>query len=638
MIGVMATDGGSFVSDSRTLTVGADRTPFMIFAYAYKGSSTEITADRADITASSLLKSFGSDSFASLEAGSARVDGAVESVEGGKTVLSFSEGSWVGYANNGKNDNYDLGNIEVKLGSANKDNGSDAVWYVSKSSSLNRLELQNGGTLCFTAPDIALDRLQAVQAGFHTVETETLVGQNGTLVFRMDLAEDSSALANDQLIVSGQAIGQHQVVIDFGDSLQKVDLEKTHSLHWLVSQGESSDLTLTNTQSGNVFYNNGQLAQWKLGFVSQEDLDAGQLEDEDFRNSMTNTGTGEGYWYLYQSGTDGSSELPPESEQIKNLGSSVAQAIGWLSEKNDLRRRLGEVRYGSQTGAWAKVFTRQDRANGFAYNGFKQNTNGVHIGYDTFASKSESSSWLVGATLRYARADQEGIETAYGGNGKTNEYSGKLYATWMHEKGSYLDALVQVGYYDQEIRGCNNSGTGSFDADYHNIGMGASVEIGHMFTLSNGADDRRWFNHWFIEPQLELSYFYVKGRDFKTSTGLRVEQGDADFLTGRAGFVIGKKFNYGTPDDLDRRYFQIGVIGGVNHEFLGDQEIRFVGTDGVSTTVDGHGLGGTSFYYGLTADWQVSDRVRFYAELDREEGEHYTKDYGINVGFKYSFD
>ena len=119
---------------------------------------------------------------------------------------------------------------------------------------------------------------------------------------------------------------------------------------------------------------------------------------------------------------------------------------------------------------------------------------------------------------------------------------------------------------------------------------------------------------------------------------LRTASRDADFLTGRAGLVIGKKFNYGTVDDLDRRYFQIGLIGGVNHEFLGDQEIWFIGTDGASAKVDGHGLGGTSFYYGLTADWQVSDRVRFYAELDREEGDHYTKDYGVNVGFKYSFE
>ena len=116
-----------------------------------------------------------------------------------------------------------------------------------------------------------------------------------------------------------------------------------------------------------------------------------------------------------------------------------------------------------------------------------------------------------------------------------------------------------------------------------------------------------------------------------------MDQGDADFLTGRAGFVLGKKVNCGTPDDLDKRWYQVGLIAGVTHEFLGDQKITFTGTEGKSAEVKGHGLGGTSFYYGVTADWQVTNNVRIYGELDREEGSHYTKDFGFNIGFKYSF-
>lgn len=161
--------------------------------------------------------------------------------------------------------------------------------------------------------------------------------------------------------------------------------------------------------------------------------------------------------------------------------------------------------------------------------------------------------------------------------------------------------------------------------------------VNHMFTIANASDDRPWYNHWFIEPQLELSYFYVKGEDFKTSTGLEVSQGNADFLTGRAGLVIGKKVNYGTTNDLDKRWYQVGVIGGVTHEFLGDQTIKLTGTEGKSAEVKGHGLGGTSFYYGVTADWQINDSVRIYGEISREEGQHYTKDYGVNLGLKYSF-
>ncbi len=229
------------------------------------------------------------------------------------------------------------------------------------------------------------------------------------------------------------------------------------------------------------------------------------------------------------------------------------------------------------------------------------------------------------------------METAYGGDGKLNEYSAKVYATWIHQSGAYMDILAQVGYYDQEINGLNNSAEAVFDANYHNWGVGTSVEIGHKLPIGPQGATNTWTNNWFIEPQMELSYFYVKGEDFTTSTGLKVSQGNADFLTGRLGFVLGKKVNYGPSESPDKRWYQIGLIGGMNHEFLGDQTIRFTGVDGAVADVKGHGLGGTSFYYGITADWQVSDKLRIYGEFDREEGDHYTKDYGINVGVKYAF-
>lgn len=628
----------SIDADSVDVEAGSDATAF----YASDGGAITVNAHNqvvVDAEGTNFIYAEGEDSKVEIDASEAttvRITGDITATGKATASLSFNSGSFTGSTNDSSNSNLSSllgGTIHLTLGGENstRTEPEPAQWNVTDDSVLTSLSM-NSAVLNLAWRDAA-DALTYKSVAVKEFGTNSVQGGSGDLYFNIDLETEAEGTL-DQLEaenVSGTYTGH----VNFDNPK---DLEgKLYTENYLIHQEAGS--MQVNNPDGKSMSGDGMMSKWSWKF-RPADLQGTALTEDDLLK-LGNTSEGEGDWILVRDTSSGSGEgggeTPPESEQIKNLGSSVAQAIGWLSEKNDLRRRLGEVRYGSQTGAWAKVFTRQDRADGFAYNGFKQNSTGVHIGYDTFASKSESSSWLVGATLRYARADQEGIETAYGGDGKTNEYSGKLYATWMHEKGSYLDALVQVGYYDQEIRGRNNSGTGSFDADYHNIGMGASVEIGHMFTLSNGADDRRWFNHWFIEPQLELSYFYVKGQNFKTSTGLKVEQGDADFLTGRAGLVIGKKFNYGTVDDLDRRYFQIGLIGGINHEFLGDQEIRFVGTDGTSAKVDGHGLGGTSFYYGLTADWQVANRIRIYAELDAEEGEHYTKDYGFNIGLKYAF-
>lgn len=543
--------------------------------------------------------------------------------------------------------------------------GKDASWIVTSDSTVSELALDAALVSFYQDDAKSMTDAYSLSLGnnFHKLTVNSLFLTNqATLRFKVDLSGETTD--------TDGIYAQH---VD-GNGIADIKLVGSITDHKAMSEGvgflyqNEGKLTLQLPDRNNdgtpdqVIYQNGGIMGWKLAYQA---TDEGNIETQQAQAELpemtdgTVTGTGQGYWYLttgdYAELPDepdptpdpdpdptpdpnpDPDPLPPEAQQIQNLGASVAQAVGWLSEKNDLRRRLGEVRYGAQTGAWAKVFNRQDRAQGFRYNGFKQESTGVHIGYDTFVNQTADASWLVGATFRYAHSKQEGLETAYGGNGKLNEYSAKVYATWLHQSGAYMDVLAQVGYYDQEINGLNNSAEAVFDANYHNWGVGTSVEIGHKLPIGPQGVTNTWTSNWFIEPQMELSYFYVKGEDFTTSTGLKVSQGNADFLTGRLGFVLGKKVNYGSSEAQDKRWYQIGLIGGMNHEFLGDQTIRFTGVDGAVADVKGHGLGGTSFYYGITADWQVSDKLRIYGELDREEGDHYTKDYGINVGVKYAF-
>ena len=330
--------------------------------------------------------------------------------------------------------------------------------------------------------------------------------------------------------------------------------------------------------------------------------------------------------------------LPPEIDQNITIGTSTGQALAYMADLEDLRKRIGEVRYGAQDGLWAKAFAKQDSVNGHHSRGFEQEAYGINIGFDKLVGTDETSSWLIGAAFRYGTADQEGLGVAGSATGELDEYSVKAYATWMHESGSYADFVLQAGRYDQELKGLDNTGTGSTHADYDTWGYGASIEVGHMFTIANAEDDRPWFNHWFIEPQFELSYFRAQGADYRTSTGMKVEQDDADFLTGRAGLVIGKKFNYGTADDLDKRYFQAALIGGVKHEFLGgDQTIHYTGVDNVKLSAKADDIAGTRIYYGVNMDWQLAQNLRLFGEVSREEGDGYTKDYDVSIGLKYSF-
>lgn len=488
-----------------------------------------------------------------------------------------------------------------------------------------------------------------------TASGQGLTGAGGTIAMDINLGDEGNqtdGLNLDQIFVYGATSGSHTLNVNFVNGLAGIADTKLHSENWLIEQASGS-MTLTGPNGLAAFTGRGMVSMWNVKFVpegEEEKLDSSP-------SSLDNTSAdkplnGRGHWYLVRedvmipdpdnpdSGNPGEEETPiaPEVSDNLTLGTSTAQALAYLADLEDLRKRIGEVRYGAQAGVWAKAFTKQDRVESNVGRGFKQEAYGINVGADTLVRTTESSSWLLGGAFRYSRADQEGLAAGGEATGDLDEYSVKAYATWMHEKGSYADIVLQAGRYEQELNGLDNTGSGSSHADYDTWGFGASVEVGHMFTFANGADDRPWFNHWFIEPQLELSYFYTKGESYRTSTGLAVDQDNADFLTGRAGLVIGKKFSYGTVDDLDRRYFQIAVIGGVKHEFLGgDQTIHYTGVDRVRMNARADDIAGTRVYYGLNFDWQVANEWRIFAQFDREEGDGYTKDYDFSIGLKYAF-
>ncbi len=523
-------------------------------------------------------------------------------------------------------------------------------WSNERESQVYLVNLSSGGTINLSRPDRYSQFFE--QTPYQTVKVwDYLKGNDGHMIFDMNLVEEREnerEPVTDQIIITNNAEGKHTAHIKFIGDMAQLDPEKRYSYNWLVSQGDGSNMTLTNSTGGSEFSGRGWVSVWNLVFVpeGQEDL----LTTEEGRKQLTNTGVGKGNWHLVKGDkwveppVDPDPEppvnpdpVPPEINNNLTIGTSTGQALAYLADLEDLRKRLGEVRYGAQEGAWVKAFNKKDSVDTSGTRGFEQEAYGFNIGVDRLVATAEASSWLVGAAFRYSKADQEGLATG-SLTGKLDEYSAKAYASWMSRSGSYADFVAQVGRYDQKLKGLDNTGLGTSHADYKNWGYGASVEVGHMFTLGDSVDDRQWYNHFFIEPQVQLSYFHVNGEDYKTSTGLAVSQGDAEFLTGRAGVVLGKKFNYGTVDELDRRYFQVGLIGGVKHEFLGgDQTITYRGVEGDSVSVHADDIDGTRFYYGLNFDWQVAENFRIYAQVDREEGDNYTKDYDVSVGAKWLF-
>lgn len=432
---------------------------------------------------------------------------------------------------------------------------------------------------------------------------------------------------------------------DISDSVRITkSLSGSHKL-W-VKAGGSEPLVMTQTGSylartENTTAATGNEFSLKGGAVvdDQEVIDLG-LYLYHMENSERNNGR---EWYLVRNVTlpepgpenpedsENETEEPETSAPLSPTGETEAALSGlaghyamWYGYQTDLRKRLGEVRYGTHTGLWVRGFADKTRLNGLGGTGLTQNLVGGSIGYDTIMDVDEMFLWIAGLQIRSGHADQDTCGR-WGGYGELSSLGGSLYSTWVHADGWYLDAVATADWFHHEIRSAMLNGTKMYD-DRSTCGLGTSLEVGRNmdFAFSNRGQD-----YWFLEPQLQLSWFWVKGGDFTSSNGMTIEQSDMASLTGRAGLVLGKKFSLEEKNGV--RYVQPYVKAGVNHEFLGDQKARI---NGVNMRSD---LDGTRVYYGLGADWQVTDNLRLYMQAEREHGENFTREYNVSAGLKWRF-
>ena len=307
---------------------------------------------------------------------------------------------------------------------------------------------------------------------------------------------------------------------------------------------------------------------------------------------------------------------------IEDLAGLDQVYFSWLSDLEDLRQRLGEVRLGSDNGIWTKVSYARYRASGLGAGKVKSTDSAIHVGADGTLYKNNGHKFFAGFSFKGGHTDMKAARAA--GTGDLNHYTWKLYGTYVHEKGSYADIVVSVGTFNNRFRGYHDSWTGLVHGRVNNWGAGISAEVGHQFRFLEGSAD----SFWFAEPQIQLSYFRVKGKNYETSNAIHVEQKSVNFLTGRVGVSAGKQFAYGAEK---KRYLQLSAKAGLIHEFAGDQKLRL---NEKKLSADGKK---NLFYYGADMDWQFADNHKLYLKVDRATGSGYRKDIQIQGGYRYSF-
>lgn len=425
--------------------------------------------------------------------------------------------------------------------------------------------------------------------------------------FNLSMSGDSVETLKSDQVQLHNATGTHSVYLKY-DGPHDLDAptELKDQYQWLVTDDSKGATFKLANEGGKVDIG---LYKYALTHDVDDSLIGGDSGDANF-------------WYLHRT----EEVSTPVETQLSFAGSH--RFLHW-ADLQDLRKRLGEVRYGAQDGLWARAIAQKDEVTTHA--GLKQDYYGINLGYDRLVSVSEERQWLVGGSLTFGRADQE-ARVKRDGKGETQRYGVNAYATWAADDGRYADIVASFDWFDQEMT--TRANDVQQKGDFNTWGAGLSVEVGKMFTSeSNDVAWGPWYRQWWIEPQLQLSYYYLNGADYKlNNNGLRVHYKDDSSLIGRAGLVAGTKWNYGKNyDSIDRRFAQVYVKGGIKHDFLGDYDVTL--NDKTFAT----DIGQTTVYYGLGADWQVANNTRVYFNVEREQGDDYKKQFEASIGVKINF-
>ena len=292
---------------------------------------------------------------------------------------------------------------------------------------------------------------------------------------------------------------------------------------------------------------------------------------------------------------------------------AAGAAVTLFGADETLMERLGDVRNSADDndGVWAKYVGGKIKVDGLqGDNDFKYN--GFAAGYD----HEIGSNWRIGLAGQYAKGDT-GLTN---GDGEIKTAAGALYGTWTGAKGHHVDIIAKVGKVDSETSAYGGTIAQKLDGDFGSTAVSFAVEYGYRQDLNDG---------WFVEPMVRASYVHLGGDDYTVTTRdntMSVTNDSMNSIVLRGGFLVGKTFAADSSV-----YLKAAVL----HDFDGDINTH-VSADGRSASYS-DSIGGTAIEYGIGVNHKFNKDSSMYLDVERISGGDVTKNWGVNVGFRYSF-
>ena len=294
-------------------------------------------------------------------------------------------------------------------------------------------------------------------------------------------------------------------------------------------------------------------------------------------------------------------QIQENTKLLSMKGVNAAALVAWRDEVAYTNQRMEFLRDNSHAyGAWAQVYGGESAYDDASVD---LTTTTVQVGAD-----ATIGDWVAGAAFSYMNGDAD----MSNGQADTDAYTLSLYASRMFDSGLFVNGLARYG------RLSTDATAGNMDGSYDNNAFSLGGNVGYRFTFAEQA---------FVEPMFGLQYAYVTGDDYKASNGVKVEQDDFDALIASLGVRTGFDF----AKDAGKLYARASV----NHDFLGEVDGKASkGSLAESMYVD---LGGTWFTYGVGTQFNITDNLSVWGNVDRTTGGEVSTRYMMNAGLRYVF-
>lgn len=311
-------------------------------------------------------------------------------------------------------------------------------------------------------------------------------------------------------------------------------------------------------------------------------------------------------------------DIGPSDTMIISNDASLALRNVWRIEGNNVMKRMGELRSGTEAGkggVWARYYRGELSADSNYDSSFSQDYTGFQGGIDK-VQDYKGGKLYTGIAVN--RIDSNAGYTV--GSGDLSSTGVGLYGSWLGSKGHYLDVIARGSKLTNDFKLVDLSGNAA-KADYDTWAYGISDEYGYRQDLNAG---------WFVEPQAELSLGHISRVDYTTSNGVSIRQDGVNSAIVRLGFLGGKEFSIGgRPSNA---YVKASLL----HDFGGNG--GSTGYYGIKSLAMQTGdLTGSWYEIGLGANLGITKNSNLYFDALKTLNSTVRTDWQFNAGLRFTF-